>query len=122
MLHAGGRQRMWMGVCVLMNLGASSGHIIIIPVNTTVGAEVSIHTFGAIGVGMVALLGFLICSEHLFSISALFFVYIAVIHDGGLAKLSISFLKCAELLFQNHYCFCFIIGYAQIFAGYVVAY
>ena len=42
---------MWMGVCVLMMLGASSGEIIIIPVNITVGAEVSIHAFGAIGVG-----------------------------------------------------------------------
>ena len=58
MLHAGGSQRMWMGVCVSMNLGASSGQIIIIPVNTTVGADVSIHTLGAIGVGMVALLVF----------------------------------------------------------------
>ena len=77
---------MWMGVCVLMNLGASSGQIIIIPVNTAVGAEVSIHTFGTIGVRMVALLVFVICSEHLFSIPALFFVYIAVIHDGGLAS------------------------------------
>ena len=33
-----------MGVCVLMNLGASSGQIITILVNTVVGAEVSIHT------------------------------------------------------------------------------
>ena len=57
---------MWMGVCILMNLGASSGQIIIIPVDTTLGAEVSIHKFGVIGVGMVALLVFLICSEHLF--------------------------------------------------------
>ena len=65
---------MWMGVCVLMNLGASSGQIIVIPINTAVGAEVSIHKFGAIGVGMVALLVFLICSEHLFSIPALFFL------------------------------------------------
>ena len=77
---------MWMGVCVLMNLGASSGQIIIIPINTIVGAEVSSHTFGAIGVGMVPLLMSLICSEHLFSIPTLFFVYIASIHDGGLAS------------------------------------
>ena len=77
---------MWMGVCVLINFGASSGQIIIIPVDTTVGAEVSIHTLGAIGVGMVALLVFLICSEYLFSIPALFFAYIAVIHDGGFAS------------------------------------
>ena len=42
---------MWMGVCVLMNLGGSSGQIIVIPVDTSVGAEVSIHTLGAIDVG-----------------------------------------------------------------------
>ena len=62
---------MSMGICVLMNLGASCGQIHI-PVNTTVGAEVSIHTLGAINVGMVALFIFLIYREHLFSIPALF--------------------------------------------------
>ena len=77
---------MWMGVCVLMNLGSFSGQIIVIPVDTAVGAEVSIHAFGAIGVGMVAILVLLICSEHLFSIPTLFFAYIAAIHDGGLAS------------------------------------
>ena len=56
------------------------------PIDTIVGAEVSIHTFGAIGVGMVAILVFLICSEHLFSIPTLFFAYIVVIHNGGLAS------------------------------------
>ena len=86
MLHTGGRQRMWMGVCVVMNLGASSEQIIIIPGNTAVGADVGIHTLGAVGVGMAALLVFLIYSEHLFSIPALFFVHIAVIHDAGLAS------------------------------------
>ena len=83
MLHAGGKCRMRMGVCVLMNLGGSSGQIIIIPVNTAVGAEVSIHTLGTIVVGIVALLVFVICSEHLFSIPALFFAYIAAVHDSG---------------------------------------
>ena len=77
---------MCLGVCVLMNLGTSSRQIIIIPINTIVGAEVSIHTLGAIGVGMVALLVFLTCSEHLFSNPTLFFVYTAVIHDGRLAS------------------------------------
>ena len=77
---------MWMGVCVLMNHGACSGQIIIIPVNTTVGAEASIHTLGAIGMGMMALLVFTICSEHLLSIPALFFACIAAIHDGGMAS------------------------------------
>ena len=66
-----------MGVCVLMTLGASSGQIIIISVDTTVGAEVSIHILGAIGARMVALFFFLICEEHIFSIPALFFAHIA---------------------------------------------
>ena len=67
-------------------LGTSSGQIIIIPGDITVVADVSIHALVAIGVKMVTLLVFLICSEHLFPIPALFFVYIAVIHDGGLAS------------------------------------
>ena len=75
-----------MGVCVLMNLGAASRQMSVIPIDTTVGAEVSIHTFVAIDVGMLTLLVFLICSEHLFSIPALFFAYIAAIHDGGIAS------------------------------------
>ena len=77
---------MWMGICILMNLGTSSGQIFIIPVDTTVGAEVSIHTLGAISVGMVALFLFPICSKHLFSMPVLFLAYIAAIHDGGLAS------------------------------------
>ena len=54
-----------MGVCVLMNHGACSGQIIVIPIDTIVGAGVSIDTFCAIGVEMVALMVFLICREHL---------------------------------------------------------
>ena len=74
-----------MGVCVLMNVGASSGQMPNIPVDTAVGAEVSIHTFGANDVGMLTLLAFLICSEHLFSIPVLSFVYKAAICVGGFA-------------------------------------
>ena len=55
MLQAGGNQRTWTSVCVLMNLGASSGQMSIIPVHTAIGAEVSIQTFGEIGVGMLTL-------------------------------------------------------------------
>ena len=73
---------MWLGVCALMNLDAASRQISIIPVNTTAGAEVSIHTLGAIGMKMLTPLAFLICSEHLFSVPALFFAYIAAIYDG----------------------------------------
>ena len=86
MWHAGGSQRMWMGDCVLMNLGAASGQMSIIPVDAGVGAEVSIHMFGAICMGMLTLLAFLICNEHPFSIPALFFTYITAIHGGGFAS------------------------------------
>ena len=72
-----------MGVCVLMNLGAPSGNMSIIPVDTAVGAKASIQTFGAIGVWMITLLVFLICSEHLFLMPALSFVYNAAIHNSG---------------------------------------
>ena len=57
-MHTGGSQRMWMSDHVLMNLGASSVSVIL--VNTAVSAVVSIHTFGAIGLGMPVLLAFLI--------------------------------------------------------------
>ena len=68
-----------MGVCVMMNLGVSSGQMSIIPVETAVGAEVNIQTFGVIGVGMLTLLAFLFCSEHLFLIPALSLAYEAAI-------------------------------------------
>ena len=51
---------MWMDVCVLMNQGASSGQMSIISVDTAVGAEVSIQTFGVIDVGMLTQLVLLI--------------------------------------------------------------
>ena len=79
-----------------------------IPVDTTVGPEVRIHTFGAIGVGMLTVLAFPICSQLLLSIMAWFLVYIAVIHivvfvrwlKGHIntVQLSISLLKYVELL------------------------
>ena len=75
-----------MGICVLIILSAASRHMSVIPVDTTVGVKVSIHTFGAIGVRMLTLLVFLICSQHPFSILALFLVDIAAIHDGGFAS------------------------------------
>ena len=59
-----------MVVCILMNLGASSGKMSIIPVDTVAGAEVNIQSFGVIDLGMLTLFAFLICSEHLFSMLA----------------------------------------------------
>ena len=72
-----------MGVCVLVNLGASSGKISVIPLDTAVGDEVNIQTFGVIDVGILTLLAFLICSEHLFLMSALSLAYKSAIHIGG---------------------------------------
>ena len=50
----------------MTDLGASPGQMSVIPDGTAVEGEVIIHTFGAIDVGMLTLLAFLICSEHLF--------------------------------------------------------
>ena len=72
-----------MGACVLMSIGVSLGQMSAIPVDIAIGAEVSIHTFGTISVGMLTLLIFLICSEHLFSMPALLYVYNVAIHIGG---------------------------------------
>ena len=44
-----------MGFCIVMNLGASSGEMRIILVVTVEGAEVSIHIFGAIDMGVLIL-------------------------------------------------------------------
>ena len=77
-----------------MNLGASFGQMSIIPVETAAGVEVSIQTFGAIGVVMLTLLAFLICSEHLFSMPALSLTYLAAIHIGGLTVVEEVYLNC----------------------------
>ena len=58
----------------------------VIPADTAVGAKVSIQIFGAIDVGMLILLAFLICSEDLFLMPALSFAYTAAIHVGGFAS------------------------------------
>ena len=68
-----------------MNLEASSGQMNSIPVDTAVGAEVTIQTFGVICIGMLILLTLLICSEHPFSMPTLSFTYKAGIHIGGYA-------------------------------------
>ena len=55
----------------MMNLGASSGQINIIPVDFNLVVEVTIHRLGAISVVMVALLTFGTCREYSISIPAL---------------------------------------------------
>ena len=57
---------MWIGVCGMMDLGTSPGQMSIIPDDTAAGGEVITQTFRVIDVGMLTLLTFLICSEHLF--------------------------------------------------------
>ena len=55
-----------MGVCGMIALGASPGHMSVIPAGAAAGKEVIIHTFGAMGVDILTLLVFLTCREHLF--------------------------------------------------------
>ena len=53
-----------MGVCGMMDLGASPGQMSIIPDDNVVGGEVIIQTFGVTVNGMLILLAFPICSDH----------------------------------------------------------
>ena len=55
-----------MCVCGMTDLCASPGQMSVIPDGTAAFGEVIVQTFGAIDVGMLILLVFLICSEHLF--------------------------------------------------------
>ena len=59
-LQAGGSHRMWIGFCNVMDLGATSGQMRVILFVAAEGAEVRIHIFGAIDVGTLILLVFLI--------------------------------------------------------------
>ena len=128
-LHAGGSHRMWIGLCVLMNLGASSGQIRVIPISTAEGPEVGIHIFRTIDIGMLILLAFLILSEHLVSMLAFFGIYSCntwwwvgkrLKRSVNIAELSISFFTYTELLFWNLHCLCFIICYAEVLSVHVV--
>ena len=65
-LHAGCNQSTWMGVCSMTDLDASPRQMSVIPDGTAAVGEVIIQTLGAIDVGMLILLAFLICNEHLF--------------------------------------------------------
>ena len=62
----GCNQNTWMGVCGMMDLGASPGQMSVIPYGTAAVGEIITWTLGAIHVGMLILLTFLIYSEHLF--------------------------------------------------------
>ena len=66
-----------------MDIGASPRQMSVIPDSTAAGGDVIIQTLRAIDVGMLTLLAFLICSEHLFLILTLSLVYKADIHNGG---------------------------------------
>ena len=63
-----------MGVCGLRTLDVSPGHMSVIPAGAAAGKEITIHTFGAMDVGMLMLLAFLTCREHLFWMLFLFLV------------------------------------------------
>ena len=57
---------------MLINFGAWSGQIRVMPSESDSVVEVNIHRFEATGVGMVALWVFLICREHQHVIPVLF--------------------------------------------------
>ena len=65
-LHEGFNLSIWIGICGEITLGASPGQMRVILAGAAAGEEVIIHTFGAMDVGMLMLLGFLTCREHLF--------------------------------------------------------
>ena len=75
-----------MGFCTVINFVVSSGQIRVIVVVTVEGADVSIHTFGAIDEGMLMVWVFLTCNDYLVEMLAAFLAYKAVMQDGGLAK------------------------------------
>ena len=95
-LQAGGSHKTCIGFYTVINRVVSPGQMRVILVDTVEGAEVSIHTFGAIDEGMLMLWALLTCEEHLVVILAVFLVYRAVMQDGGLA----SGWKCT-LILQN---------------------
>ena len=85
-LHADCSQSICRGVCGLIVLGASPEQMRVIPPGSTAGEEVIIQTFGAMDVGVLMLLVFLICRENLFWILSLSLAYSADKHVGGLAS------------------------------------
>ena len=85
-LHAGCSQSTWMGVCCVTDLGASPGQMSVILEDAAVVGEVIIQTFGAMDVGMIMLLTFLICREHPFWILSLSLAYRADTQVGRLAN------------------------------------
>ena len=70
----------------MIDLDAFPGQMSVIPDCTVVIGEVIIQTLGPIEVGMLTLLAFLICSEHLFWMLALSLAYKTDIQVGGLAS------------------------------------
>ena len=70
----------------MTDLGAFPGQVSVIPDGTAAVDEVIIQTFGVVDVGMLILLAFLICSEHLFWMLALSLAYKADTQVGGLAN------------------------------------
>ena len=64
-LHAGGSQSIWMCVCGVTDQGASPGQMSVILEGTAVVGVVIMQTFGAMDVGILMLLAFMICRKHL---------------------------------------------------------
>ena len=85
-LHTGCSQSIWIGVHGMIVLGASPGQMSVIMAGTAVVGEVIIQTSGAMDVGILTILDFFICREHLFWMLSLSLAYRADTHVGGLAS------------------------------------
>ena len=70
-MHVGCSQSMWMSVSSVTDLGASLGQMSVIAQGTAVVGEDIIQAFGTMDVGMLMILAFLICREHLLWILSL---------------------------------------------------
>ena len=77
---------MWMVICGVIVLGAVPGQMSVIPAGNAAGEDIIIHSFGAMDVGLLILLAFMICREHLFCILSLSLACRADTHVDGLAR------------------------------------
>ena len=75
-----------MGVYGMTDLGASQGQMSVITEGTAVVGEVIIQMFGAMDVGMLIVMAFMIYIEHLFWMLALSLIYKADTQVGGLVS------------------------------------
>ena len=72
---------MSLSFCIVINFGDSPGHISVTAAITAEDGVVNIHMLSAISEGILMLLVFLICSEHLAEMLCALLVHKAVMQD-----------------------------------------